>query len=371
MRIGRMVHGAQTAGEADPITGEIPAPREPWLTAVASALADGTVSVAAADSIRSGLGQASENVPVSALAAAARQLCTEAPSLDADRLFKRARQLRDEMDAAGVADREAERRDRRSLRLTQLPDGMGRLVWTMDPETLATVKEIYDRATSPKLGGPRFRTEDEAAAERILADPRTAEQLASDDFAQLLRAGAAADTSLLLGSGAPAVRVLVSASDLAARSGHGYFEGQHDPVSITTVERIACEAGILPIVFDSEGQPLDVGRAQRKFTKRQRIALASRDGGCMAPNCDRPPSWCEAHHIRHWHRDGGETNVEDGILLCKHHHLQYHNDGWEIERRRGRYWLIPPPKIDPKQTARLMESKSGAYRRFRSEQQAG
>ena len=114
------------------------------------------------------------------------------------------------------------------------------------------------------------------------------------------------------------------------------------------------------MVFDEHGHPLDVGREQRLFTPRQRIALAERDGGCRWTGCDRPPSWCEAHHIQHWARDGGRTDVADGILLCKHHHLLLHDHHWEIERRgadRDEYWLIPPPD-HPDQSPRRLESKS-------------
>jgi len=96
---------------------------------------------------------------------------------------------------------------------------MARLVWDLDPETSASVGELYDRATSPRRGGPRFVSADaEAQQQCILADTRTTEQLASDVFVQLLRQGADADSSQLLGSGAPVVRVLVAATALATRA---------------------------------------------------------------------------------------------------------------------------------------------------------
>lgn len=338
-----------------------PVPQRPWLAAVSSALVSGTLPLASADAIQSGLGEPAANVPIPMLAAAAAQLVTEAATLDPDRLFRRARQLRDQLDELGVADRERARRDRRSLRFTRQPDGMGRLTWLLDPESAAVAAELYDRATSPRRGGPRFRGELETKAERILADPRTTEQLASDVFLELLRHGAAADDSDLLGSGAPSVRVLVTAATLAAGVGHGRLEGQPDPVSIQTVQRLACAGTVMPILFDG-AQPLDVGREQRLFTRRQRVALAARDGGCRFPGCDRPPSWTEAHHVKQWVRDGGSTNVADGILLCRHHHLLLHNNEWEVVRRGSDYWLVPPPDIDPGQTPIAMPSKSSALR---------
>lgn len=90
------------------------------------------------------------------------------------------------------------------------------------------------------------------------------------------------------------------------------------------------------------GDILDLGREQRLYSGTQRVALAVRDGGCLWPGCDRPPSWTEAHHIRHWARDG-RTDLADGVLLCRHHHLRLHNEGWQITRRDGRYRLDAPP----------------------------
>ena len=82
----------------------------------------------------------------------------------------------------------------------------------------------------------------------------------------------------------------------------------------------------------------------------------------MWGDCDRPPGWCEAHHILHWARDGSKTNIDDGILLCRYHHLLLHNNHSEIVRTGVDYWLIPPADIDPAQTPRLMPSTSAALR---------
>jgi len=303
------------------------------------------VSTDAADAIRSGLGTPSDDVPASVLATAAARLVPECVSLDADQVFALARDTRDELDAAGIVDRERAARAARELRVHRLRDGSVRVVWQLDPLEGSVVSEIYDRATSPRRGGPRFMADAERA-QAIADDARSTEQLASDVFFELLTAGAEVEPTQLLGRGAPAVRVTVTERYLVARTGHGRLQRTQRPVSIETVERLACARGTVAVVFDEHGQPLDVGREQRLFTSRQRTALAERDGGCRWTGCDRPPSWCEAHHIEHWARDGGRTDVADGILLCKHHHLLLHDHHWEIVRRgpaRSEYWLIPPP----------------------------
>jgi hypothetical protein len=335
----------------------------PWLSRLAAGIADGFVSTDAADAIRGGLGEPNDNVSSELLADAAAHLAAEAGSLDADRLFARARELRDELDTAGILDRERAAHEAREFRLQRLRDGSVRIVWRLDPLEGSVLTEVYDRATSPRRGGPRFIT-DADQAQRIADDPRNTEQLASDVFYALVTAGAEVDSSQLLGHGAPAVRVTITEKQLTARTGHGRLQGNQLAVSLETVERLACTQGVVPMVFDGHGQPLDVGRERRLFTPRQRTALSERDGGCRWTGCERPPSWSEAHHIQHWARDGGRTDVADGILLCKHHHLLLHDQHWEIERRGpagSEYWLIPPPG-HPQPAARRLESKSLALR---------
>lgn len=332
--------------------------------------ATGSTSRAAAQAVRIGglaeshpwltsvVGMPSSDIPASVLGDAAERLVAEAGSVDADRLFTRARALRDELDEAGILDRERAARDARGLRLQSMHDGSVRVVWSLDPIDGSVVAELYDRATSPRRGGPRFVTEQEQA-QRIADDPRSTEQLASDVFYQLITAGAEVEPSQLLGRGAPAVRVTVTEQQLIARAGHGRLQRSQVPVCIETVERLVCTQGTVAVVFDEQGQPLDVGREQRLFTIRQKIALAERDGGCRWTGCERPPAWSEAHHVEHWARDGGRTDVADGILLCRHHHLLLHDHHREIERRgRGgsEYWLIPPPG-HPEPAARQLVSK--------------
>jgi hypothetical protein len=301
------------------------------------AVADDVVSVAAAEAIRAGLDGAAADPEL--LSEATALLCAEADTLDPDRLLKRAREVRDELDEAGIASREAVLRGRRSLRRIDLRDGMKRLIWDYDPLTAGIVDEVYDRATSPRRGGPRFV--DSAVADRIEADERSVEQLASDAFAELLRQAATIDTQVLVGRGSPGVRVLIAADDLATGTGHGIIEGTGETVSTSTVEALVCAGGRIDATVSAQGHVLDLGREQRLFNHRQRIALAIRDGGCLWPGCERPPSWTEAHHIDHW-AHGGTTDLDQGVLLCRHHHLRLHNDHWTIRLRAGRYWLHPP-----------------------------
>jgi len=327
-----------------------------------SRVSEGSVSVQAAEAIRSGLEGAAADAGL--LAEAARLLCDEAQSLDPDRLLKRAREVRDELDEAGIDDREAVLRSRRSIRRIDLRDGMRRIIWDYDPETAGVVDEVYDRATSPRRGGPRFVDSDMAArASELERDDRTVEQIASDAFTELLRQAATLDPAVLVGKGAPAVRVLVRSESLDDGVGHGVIEGTGETLSLASVRRLACANGTRTVLVDSIGNVLDLGREQRLYSAHQRLALAIRDGGCMWPGCDRPPSWTEAHHIDHWARDGGRTDLDRGILLCRHHHLTLHNGHWSITRKAGRYWLEPPP--GSAKPGAMLDTKSRAIREYR------
>jgi hypothetical protein len=61
-----------------------------------------------------------------------------------------------------------------------------------------------------------------------------------------------------------------------------------------------------------------------------RRALKRRDGGCRFPGCP-DTRFVDAHHIEHW-ADGGETRLDNLVLLCRHHHRLLHEGGYRIER---------------------------------------
>ena len=361
LKTGALLVEIADDGTVDANTGEVFTASQPWMRAVAVAVAAGSISPAASSSIASGLGQPNSSVTALQLEAAARKLVAQALSgVDSDLLFRNARDERTELDLAGVALREEEQREQRGIIHFAKPTGGGRAIWDMDPENYATFVDAFDRMTSPKLGGVRFIDPVKAAqAERIDNDSRTPRQLALDGFMHLIVAGGSVDDSEMLGSGAPVIRVTVAAAALQSRVGLVRIDGQHEPVSLQTAERLMCAGETLTIAFDPDGHYLESNSDSRLYNKRQREILAAKFGGCMDPACDRPPSWTEAHHIRQWARDEGKTLVNNGILLCKHHHLLYHNHGYEIELDdHGNYWKIPPASVDPAQTPIPMPLKT-------------
>ena len=100
----------------------------------------------------------------------------------------------------------------------------------------------------------------------------------------------------------------------------------------TQVRRLACTAGILPVVLGGKGQVLDLGRTRRLFSSPQRKAMAVRDRGCREPDCDIPAAWCEAHHAESPWSQHGRTDLADGVLLCSFHHHRAHDPRWRTTR---------------------------------------
>jgi hypothetical protein len=371
---GRLLVELADEGRVDEVTGEIAPCSQPWLRSVAEAVSAGRISTSAAQSIGSGLGAPNSAVTAAQLQDAAAALVTAAVGgLDADRLWKRARETRDELDASGVKLREEELLETRGITHFPLPAGGGKAIWTMDPETYAQFTDLYDRSTSPKLGGVRFVSKEQSmTADAITSDARTPVQLASDAFLQLLRLGAEHDPACLLGSGAPVIRITVAERALHTGDGFGTIEGSGERVSLRTVERLLCSGESIRMGFDESGNVLDLEAEQRLYSKRQREVLSVKFGGCMHPGCERPPSWCEAHHILQWARDRGKTVIENGILLCRWHHLKYHNEGYEIEHDAGgAYWLVPPESVDPKENRIPMPLKSNAIAALWRDRDAG
>ena len=90
--------------------------------------------------------------------------------------------------------------------------------------------------------------------------------------------------------------------------------------------RSAGSGSITRIVLSPDSEPLDVGRRTPVVSAGMRRALIVRDRHCRFPGCDRPPSYCDAHHIVHWAK-GGPTSMANTILLCRRHHRLIHDHG--------------------------------------------
>ncbi|MET8280344.1 DUF222 domain-containing protein [Micromonospora sp. NPDC005174] len=238
--------------------------------------------------------------------------------------------------AKAALDADARRADRdRHLTLSAQTDGRLRLTGILDAETAGVLRAAIDPLSAPS--GPD--------------DQRSPGQRRHDALADLcrltLRTG-----DLPEHGGDPAQIVITTSYDALAR---GLSAGTLDAgftVTPQTVRRLACDAAILPAVLGGTSQTLDVGRQRRLITGPLRRALVLRDRGCAFPGCDRPPRWCDAHHIRHW-TDGGPTSLANAVLLCAHHHRHVHHSEWTVHLGNdGHPEFTPPAWLDPDQIPR-------------------
>lgn len=332
--------------------------RMPWHEPLRQALFDGRITTTQHDAIFRGLGQpparggadSPTGAMIEAWSLAAAQLVGESAEMSVEDLARRARQVRDVLDPIGVQERFERSYAARSWRSWRNADGQHHTHIISDDENAAWLDSIRDAALRPRRGGPRFMTDEErAAASALVDDPRTNDQMAYDLFMDILRAGALANASDVYGARQPGIRIVTVDGATGVRDAFGrmlatgHLEDRGDALPGSVIDRNLCTVGSRNITVDSCGNPLDVGREQRLYTAKQRVALAVRDGGCMFPECRVPASYCEAHHCDHWHEDVGHTDIDRGILLCRYHHMLLHNNGWKITREGlGAFMLHPP-----------------------------
>ena len=282
---------------------------------------------------------------------AAVDLIAEAQVRMLSDLQAHARSVRDVLDPEGAERRFTQRHDARAFQIRQLDTGAMRATWIMDDITGLAVKTAIDAALRPRTGGPRFvDSAEDAAAKELANDPRTTEQLAHDLMADIFRAGILADAKTVFGTRQAGVRLVQVVTDDGQRADVAHAEDGLGTLPGTIADQHLCDVGATRILVDGDGNPLNLGRTSRVFTAKQRMALAARDGGCRWTGCERPASYCEAHHIDPW-EEGGHTDIDRGILLCQYHHLTLHNNHWRITREGTGDFILThadhPPQILP------------------------
>ena len=260
----------------------------------------------------------------------------------------------DDVDGAGLARRQHQRR---RCAWSTTVDGMVRIDAELAPDAGAIVTGAIGRIAE-KLWRDRDGRASESKSADSPDDCRTVAHRNADALLELAQGGATGNTGTDNPTRTRADIVCVvdhawitqkfeqqaSGADEAgalrlpppAGAVPGAFPGTRrcetdDGVPLTgeALRRLACDAGVLPAVMGGDGQPLDLGRRQRTVTPAQRTALIVRDGGCIFPGCDRPPSWSDAHHIIHW-LNRGPTDLWNLCLLCSNHHHTVHDGTWTL-----------------------------------------
>lgn len=217
--------------------------------------------------------------------------------------------LRTEEDAA---------HDRARLTLHDNHDGTVSGHFTVPTLAGSILRKVVDAMTAPRRTRPGVLT----GAMRFDREHRA--RLAGQAFTELL---AHLPTDRLHGTVAATVVVTLDHDTLVgAVRAAGLDTG--DRLSAGEARRLACGAGLLPVVLGGASQVLDAGRTQRLFTRTQRTVLATRHHECAADGCDRPYAWCELHHRTPWSA-GGRTDLADAVPLCGFHHRRVHDRAYE------------------------------------------
>jgi hypothetical protein len=327
----------------------------PLFPLVADAVGAALIPIDSANLIVAALAQASPRAMPEDLVAAEAALVTFAVEHPADPVRALAARWRDALDTDGIEPREDELIGRRSLRRSILANGLKRYRLDLDPLGSAYLDAAIDAQVGLAIRAPRFDAPGFDAADTeppdgcgedhdLLPETRTLTQIAADAVVQIARHAIACDNTVVP---LPAATIVVrmTLDSLLSGLGEAQLDGIEQPISAGTARRLAADAGIIPEVLGGPSDVLDFGSSRRLFSKAQRLALAERDGGCAAPDCGRPPSHTEAHHI-HWWTHSKNSNLANGILLCSKHHHGVHRDGWQIEVIDNVPWFIPPSTID-------------------------
>jgi len=331
------------------------------LPLVAEALDAGALGLDAVSAITSMFAVVAGRAEPGLMRAAERALVGSAVGVDADtgeqvvpftadQTRVQAVQWQTVLDPDGVQVDEDHARVGRAITKTGSHGGLIRYRMELLPEIAGRLERLFDACLTPKVTG-RFLTPEEQAEALVTGDERTPAQQRHDVFAAILDAASRSAQMPTIGGAFPTVLVSVDAKELQAGTGAGWIDGIEEPVSMQAVKQFACTGGIQKGYFGPNGRLIALGSPDRGFTAQQRRGITLRDGGCIIPGCSIPAGWCETHHVEE-HSRGGPTHIDNGVLLCWHHHHTIESSGWEIRMRSGVPYVRPPVWIERERTWR-------------------
>jgi hypothetical protein len=251
-------------------------------------------------------------VGAEAVAAEESRLVRAAHNLDPKYLSYLTRRLRYSIDPDGTLAHSNDQYDYRYVHLSQTLDGVFYLDGRLDAEGGATLRTALNALESNRL------------------DERSGAMRRADALLEVARKQLDAGTLPEVAGQKPHLSVIASTATLAKAPGAPAADLEwSQPITADAARRLACDSAMTRVVLGPSSEPIDVGRCTRTIPPALRRALVVRDRGCRFPGCDRPPDWCDGHHLIHW-IDGGETTLSNTCLLCRRHHRFVHELGWRL-----------------------------------------
>ena len=286
----------------------------------AEALATGDVSSSAVSLLAAARDAAPEQ-----FARVEESLVDAARTLPVMKLRDTVARWREHADAELAAEDDEARQERRAVSTVVTLEGMVESTVKLSPsdgQVYLTAIRAAEDAEVRSLNGP---------------DPRTPAQRRADALLQVCRHYLDAQDRPVVAGERPHVIVTVDVESLGSRdenaAGTARSAGARladvGPISAADALMWACDAQVTRVITDAASRPLDVGRTTRITPPWIRKALLVRDGGCAFPDCGRPPSWCDPHHVVHW-TNGGPTALSNLVLLCRRHHRLIHHKRFSV-----------------------------------------
>jgi hypothetical protein len=216
--------------------------------------------------------------------------------------------------ADAVLDRDEERQAERSLHMSRTMAGRAEMAGSFDAEGAEVISTALRLGESGDVDGEPERS------------PATRR---ADALVDVCRHFIDHQRSIAGGRHRPHLNVVidVEGTDLDDEAIARLLDGPR--LDAATLERLLCDSGLHRVLMRGASSILDYGRTTYTVPPSLWAALGLRDEHCRFPGCDRPISWCEAHHVRPWHR-GGHTKLSNLVLLCSRHHHLVHRRGWSM-----------------------------------------
>ena len=343
------------------------------LPATLSSLRDGSLSMQHARVIVEAVSELDDDPQVRA--ELDEQLARFAADHTAATVRRKARSLREELQALSLADRHLAARQKRRVEIEPALDGMAWLHALLPAADALLIKDRLDRVAheagedpddASHLGAESAEHVEHAvpAEQGVRIVASTNDQIRADVLRDLLLYGGLGDDAAFAaacGRVRPSVHVTVPVLTLIGSSTEPALLDGYGPIDPETAQRLAAQApSFVRLLADPViGTVLDVDRTSYRPPADLKRWLQVRDGTCRFPGCNRNASRSELDHSIDW-ADDGRTAFDNLAHLCPLHHHLKHETSWSMRHLAGALveWTSPSGRVHRTHPARTMSSRT-------------